>query len=358
MKKFYKKHPLIVILTSVIAAIIIGTIGLSALLLPKQKTSKQDSYALYTVKVEADNIFKGNVTAKTSIDYREDVTLGELSQVNVTDGQEVKSGDVLLTYTKSSEDLSSQEFAVKSAENDLANAQADVAESEKKDAKLRTDFNKTKDESEKQSINSQIESNNEAWKAAQRSVTAATLARDQAQASLASQKDKQTATVTAKTDGLVIMGTKSETSPLLSVVSRETLVNGKTSEYDYDKLKVNDVVSVETVDLSKKVTGKISYISPVPDKATSETSSSQYNFKVVLDEPLQNGYTVQIHRPNETLYIPKTSVKNGKVYMKRGGKFSKVAVETKESGSRLQVISGLNSGDKIIEEAAAYVDTP
>ena len=64
MKKFYKKHPLIVILTSVIAAIIIGTIGLSALLLPKQKTSKQDSYALYTVKVEADNIFKGNVTAK------------------------------------------------------------------------------------------------------------------------------------------------------------------------------------------------------------------------------------------------------------------------------------------------------
>ena len=166
MKKFYKKHPLIVILTSVIAAIIIGTIGLSALLLPKQKTSKQDSYALYTVKVEADNIFKGNVTAKTSIDYREDVTLGELSQVNVTDGQEVKSGDVLLTYTKSSEDLSSQEFAVKSAENDLANAQADVAESEKKDAKLRTDFNKTKDESEKQSINSQIESNNEAWKAA------------------------------------------------------------------------------------------------------------------------------------------------------------------------------------------------
>lgn len=358
MKKFYKKHPLIVILTSVIAAIIIGTIGLSALLLPKQKTSKQDSYALYTVKVEADNIFKGNVTAKTSIDYREDVTLGELSQVNVTDGQEVKSGDVLLTYTKSSEDLSSQEFAVKSAENDLANAQADVAESEKKDAKLRTDFNKAKDESEKQSINSQIESNNEAWKVAQRSVTAAILARDQAQATLTNQKDKQTATVTSKTDGVVIMGNKSETAPLLSVISRDTLVHGKVSEYDYDKLKVDDVVKVETVDLTKKVTGKISYISPVPDKATSETTSSQYNFKVVLDEPLQNGYTVQIHRPNEVLYIPKSAVKNGKVYLKSGGKFSKVAVETKEIGSRLQVISGLTSGDKIIEEATAYVDTP
>ncbi|NLH35437.1 MAG: hypothetical protein GX453_05360, partial [Lactococcus chungangensis] len=102
----------------------------------------------------------------------------------------------------------------------------------------------------------------------------------------------------------------------------------------------------------------ISYISPVPDKATSETTSSQYNFKVVLDEPLQNGYTVQIHRPNEVLYIPKSAVKNGKVYLKSGGKFSKVAVETKEIGSRLQVISGLTSGDKIIEEATAYVDTP
>lgn len=145
MKKFYKKHPLIVILTSVIAAIIIGTIGLSALLLPKQKTSKQDSYALYTVKVEADNIFKGNVTAKTSTDYREDMSLGELSQVNVSDGQEVKAGDVLLTYTKSSDDLSSQEFAIKSAENDLANAQADVVETENKDAKLRKKYDKAKE---------------------------------------------------------------------------------------------------------------------------------------------------------------------------------------------------------------------
>ncbi|MFZ2347989.1 MAG: biotin/lipoyl-binding protein [Lactococcus chungangensis] len=166
MKKFYQKYPLVVILTSIITTIIIGIVVLSALLLPKLKSSKQENYTLYAVKAQADNIFKGNVTAKTSTDYREDMSLGELSQVNVTDGQEVKAGDVLLTYTKSSEDLSSQEFAVKSAENDLANAQADVAESEKKDAKLRTDFNKTKDESEKQSINSQIESNNEAWKAA------------------------------------------------------------------------------------------------------------------------------------------------------------------------------------------------
>ncbi|WP_314088560.1 efflux RND transporter periplasmic adaptor subunit [Lactococcus chungangensis] len=358
MKKFYQKYPLVVILTSIITTIIIGIVVLSALLLPKPKSSKQENYSLYTVKAQADNIFKGSVMAKSSTDYRENVALGELSQVNVSDGQEVKAGDILLTYTKLSDDLSSQEFAVKSAENDLANAQADVAEAEKKDAKLRTDFNKAKDDSERQSINAQIESNNEAWKAAQRSVTASILARDQAQVALSSQKEKQTATETSKTDGIVIMGTKSETSPLLSIVSRETLVQGKVSEYDYDKLKLDDMVTVETVDLSKKVTGKISYISPVPDKATSETSSSQYNFKVVLDEPLQNGYTVQIHRPNETLYIPKTSVKNGKVYMKRGGKFSKVAVETKESGSRLQVISGLNSGDKIIEEAAAYVDTP
>lgn len=100
---------------------------------------------LYTVKLEADNIFKGNVTAKTSTDYREDMSLGELSQVNVSDGQEVKAGDVLLTYTKSSDDLSSQEFAIQSAENDLANAQADVVETENKDAKLRKKYDKAKE---------------------------------------------------------------------------------------------------------------------------------------------------------------------------------------------------------------------
>lgn len=37
--------------------------------------------------------------AKSSTDYRENVALGELSQVNVSDGQEVKAGDILLTYT-------------------------------------------------------------------------------------------------------------------------------------------------------------------------------------------------------------------------------------------------------------------
>lgn len=358
MKKFYKKHPLLVILTSVITATILGIVMLSALLLPRQKSSQQENYTLYTVEKQADNLFKGSVTAKTATDYREDATLGELSQVNVTDGQAVKAGDVLLTYTKSSDDLSSQEFAVKSAENDLANAQADLAEAENKDARLRAKFNQAKEESEKQDINAQIETNNEAWKAAQRLVTASILARDQAQATLTAQKSKQTATVTSKTDGIIVMGTKSETAPLLSVVSRETLVTGKVSEYDYDKLKLDDMVSVETVDLKKKVTGKIAYLSPVPEKATAETSASYYTFKVTLDEPLQNGYTVQIHLPNETLYIPKSAVTNGQVYVKSGKTFNKVAVETQANGERLAVLSGLNSGDKIIKEATDYVDTP
>jgi HlyD family secretion protein len=62
------------------------------------------------------------------------------------------------------------------------------------------------------------------------------------------------------------MGTDSETSPLLSIVSQDTFVQGEVSEYDYDILKINDSVNIETVDLKRKVTGKISYISPVPEK--------------------------------------------------------------------------------------------
>ena len=357
MKKMYKKHPVVVILTSIISIMIIGIVVLSTVL-PKGNSSKTKDYSLYTVKAQADDIFKGSVIAKTSTDYRDDAALGELSQVNVSDGQEVKAGDVLLTYTKPTDDLSSQEFAIKGAENDLANAQADLAEAEKKDVKLRNDFNKSKDDSERQAINAQIETNHESWKAAQRAITTSVLARDQAKAALDGQKAKQTATVTAKTDGFVIMGNKSETSPLLSVVSRDTLVNGKVSEYDYDKLKVNDVVTVETIDLAKKITGKITYISPVPEKASSETAASQYVFKVNLDEHLQNGYTVQIHKLNETLYIPKSAVKKGKVYLKNGKNFDRVAVETKETTSGLQVVSGLKKGDKLIKEASDYVDTP
>ncbi len=41
-----------------------------------------------------------------------------------------------------------------------------------------------------------------------------------------------------------------------------------------------------------------------------------------------------------------------------GKKFDRVAVETKETTSGLQVISGLKIGDKLIKEASDYVDTP
>ncbi|GFH41570.1 RND transporter [Lactococcus hodotermopsidis] len=359
MKKFYKKHPLIVLLSSIGAAIVVGIIALSLFLLPSKGTAKKSTTPdLYTVKKQADSIFRGNVSAKSSTDYFEDPTLGEVSQVNVTDGQEVKTGDVLLTYTKQLNDLSAQEFAVKNAENSLANAQADMAEAERKGATLSAKFDKAKEELERQEINAQIEANNEAWKAAQRAVASANLACEEARTSFESQKNNQTTTVKSKTDGIVIMGTKSETSPKLSVVSRETLVNGKVTEYDYDKLQNDAVVSVETVDLSKKVTGKITYISPVPEKSATESSSSNYSFRVALDEPLQNGYTVQIHLPDSAIYIPKSAVKNGQVYVKNGKNFDKVAVETQKAGGRLQVLSGLKVGDKIVKEAADYADKP
>ena len=341
MKVYYKRHPLLVMLISVVLSIVLGIIVLSVFVLHKGKKNQTHTYATYTVESQADSLFKGSVVASTFADYTKDVSLGELSKVNVIEGQEIKAGDVLLTYTKSSNELSSQEFTVKSAENELVNAKADMTEVENKDVSLRTKFTKAKNDAEKQVLNDQIETNNEALKTAQRALTTASLALEQAQTTMANQVAQQTISVTSKTAGNVVMGIDSETGPLLSVVSKETFVLGKVSEYDYDKLKVNDNVKVETVDFKKKVSGKI---------------STQYNFKVNLDEPLQNGYTVQIHLPNASLYIPKSTVKSGYVYIKNGEQFKKVKVDTKEVDGKLQVLSGLKVGDKLIKEASTYVD--
>lgn len=357
MKQVYKKHPHFIILTTIVIAVIAGSAILSALFLTKDKKSKATTYALYTVKQQADSIFKGRVVATSTTEYREDKTLGELEKIQVSDGQEVKAGDVLLTYNRlSTTDISSAAFAVKNAENELANAQEDVAEASNKDATLRDKFAKTSEDSEKDLINDQISVNNETWKAAERSVVAAYLALEQTQATLTNEKTQQTVTVKAKTAGVVVIGSKSETSPLLSVVSRETIVEGIVTEYDYEKIKVNAGVTVKTVDLKKKVTGKISYLSAVPENIADATTSSKYVFKVSLDQSLQNGYTVQVYLPNEGLYIPKSAVKSGRVYVKRGGKFSKQVIETKEVDGRLLLLSGLKVGDKLVKEAADYVD--
>lgn len=356
MKVYYKRHPLLVMLISVVLSIVLGIIVLSVFVLHKGKKNQTHTYATYTVESQADSLFKGSVVASTFADYTKDVSLGELSKVNVIEGQEIKAGDVLLTYTKSSNELSSHEFTVKSAENELVNAKADMTEVENKDVSLRTKFTKAKNDAEKQVLNDQIETNNEALKTAQRALTTASLALEQAQTIMANQVAQQTISVTSKTAGNVVMGIDSETGPLLSVVSKETFVLGKVSEYDYDKLKVNDNVKVETVDFKKKVSGKISFISSVPEKTTGDLTSTQYNFKVNLDEPLQNGYTVQIHLPNASLYIPKSTVKSGHVYIKKGEQFKEVKVDTKEVDGKLQVVSGLKVGDKLIKEASTYVD--
>jgi HlyD family secretion protein len=117
-------------------------------------------------------LFKGTVTANTTTDYTKNTALGELSKIDVIDGQKVNIGDILLTYTSSSDDLSSQEFEVKNSKNNLSNAKSDLLEITNKDVTLRSKLSKVKDNVEKQEITNQIEINNDAWKTAQRAVTA------------------------------------------------------------------------------------------------------------------------------------------------------------------------------------------
>ena len=356
MKKKLQKKPFIFISISIIVLGIIVTTIFSIVLMFKNSSSKNKGYSFYTIQKEPDYLFKGTVTANTTTDYTKNTALGELSKIDVIDGQKVNIGDILLTYTSSSDDLSSQEFEVKNSKNNLSNAKSDLLEITNKDVALRSKLSKVKDNVEKQEITNQIENNNDAWKTAQRAVTAAELVLDQAQNSLNNKIEHQTVSVTSKTAGTVVMGTDSETSPLLSIVSQDTFVQGEVSEYDYDILKINDSVNIETVDLKRKVTGKISYISPVPEKTNDTSSFSIYKFKVNLDDSLQNGYTVQIHLPNTNLYIPKSAVKSGNVYVKDGNTIKKVKVQTKDSDGRLQIESGVKVGDKLIKEATNYVN--
>lgn len=44
------------------------------------------------------------------------------------------------------------------------------------------------------------------------------------------------------------------------------------------------------------------------------------------------------------------------MYIKNGEQFKKVKVDTKEVDGKLQVLSGLKVGDKLIKEASTYVD--
>lgn len=357
MKIFYKQHKIIVILFSIALTFFTATVT-AIILFNASLEGKEAEIATFIVTKQPDDIFKGVVESEMTEKYMMDASLGKLSEINVKDGQEVKVGDTLLTYTQTIDhsdiDLTSFTYAKLTAEQTLFNAKQDLADVQAKDSELRKEFQKV-GEDEKAEIVRSIEANNEAWQTAIREVKSAQLALEEANANLDNAEKKLSQTVkenVVKADfsGIVaISNIQDDSVALVQVISPTTKITAQISEFDLAYIKVGTEVSVQPINSDQKYNGNITNISIIPRAQANDSATAYYDFTVKLEQNLQNGFNVQVHLEKEGYIVPKSAVHNKQVKLKKADKFITADVQIEEVNGKIIVKSGLKKGDMIAE---------
>lgn len=320
-----------IILYIVISCLSITSVVLLGNYFARSSIKKVKKAEFYTVVKKADNIYKGRSESVNIQKVVINPNLVDNLHINVTEGQMVNSGDTLLSYKQKDIDITSLEYAVKNAELSLSAAQALLDASKK-----------NKNSSEDEILQKRQE------------VIAKQLALEEARVKLDEALAKKNVNVVSNTSGYVSFN-KSDTSDnglTVLVYSSKTRVVAKVTEFDYEKIHLDENVKVKILNSDKIILGKVKYISKTPiPSSENDKGVSTYQFIIKPKEPIQNGFGVQVLIGSDEIFIPKTAIHNGKVKLKtRDNKLKEVSVNSVPSGEEMKVISGLKEGDQILKK--------
>ncbi|MDR0879629.1 MAG: hypothetical protein LBN09_02880 [Clostridioides sp.] len=351
-----------------------------------RKEKEASNYTVYKVEKAEPLVFKGNVAAEKTENVFYDATLGKITDIPVSDGFEVKTGERILTYKNEAVQAEAEtqdtgagklKLAVSNAEENLETAKIKLNKYNTKlaDAKYELknlDKSTVEGKQKAQELKATIAQYEEQASAQADVVTQSRQALKAAKAdykdasnSVESTRKKATKHITAPIDGIVFVnksGKSDPTTPVIKIVSKDVVVQGKVSEYDYDKLTVLQKVSVRASNQTQEIGGEIKHIDKLPEEeaassampgvASAPSSVANYNFVVKLDNPIQYGYSVQIKVAQNELRIPQTAlIKEGTreyVYTYKNGRAIRKAIRTENVDGVIVVKDGLKENEKII----------
>lgn len=387
-KKMTKKQK---VRLSIIAGVLAVVLLVGAYIFSKNRASSAEQTSDYqTVKLKKaeDLTFNGAVTASDTQDYNLDSTLGKITQIHVTDGQQVEAGAVLLSYEspeyqsqvdEQNNSLSKLNLALSNAQESLAAAQAKQAKANQQLNEAITNYNNTNENSsedaamKKEQYKSEItqyesalEAANDGVLQAQQMVETAQVDLQSGNQSIANLQNKARTTVNSTTSGVAYINEKGKTDPsvpVVQIVSSDVTIEGKASEYDFQRLQKDQRVTVKPVTSDEEIPGTITDVSQLPEATNAAANASQntstttvsvanYDFTVKPDKPLQYGYNVQISLALDEVRLPSSSVveEDGKQYVfaVKNGKAKKTEVQTEERNGFLVVTAGVKAKDQIV----------
>lgn len=327
------KKKTIVISSIVVAIVLFAFIGLK--LMNKSRAANDINYVgyeIYEVKEVPSLSMSGKIIAnKTQV---LNAPTGKLDELKVKDDQEVKSGDVLLSVTDTSvqDEIKNQKSVVSkanrsvtSANNALNSAQQSYnqADAESK-VGLKGEVNKA--QQDLNDANSDLSDEN---------------------SKLTDLQNKLHVNLTAPFDGVVSVDNSSKDGlPVITINSKQKILQASVSEYDYAKVHVGDVITISGIDGVPTQTTTITKINQVPTNQGKGTS--YYTYSANVNNNFLYGQSVKLKIAQRGLQMPTSAVYKGNIYKVVKGKAQKIKADVTKRGDFYIVNSGVSKGEKIV----------
>lgn len=329
------KKKTIVISSIVVAIVLFAFIGLK--LMNKSRAAndinyEKVGYEIYEVKEVPSLSMSGKIIAnKTQV---LNAPSGKLDELKVKDDQEVKSGDVLLSVTDTSvqDEIKNQKSVVSkanrsvtSANNALNSAQQSYnqADAESK-VGLKGEVNKA--QQDLNDANSDLSDEN---------------------SKLTDLQNKLHVNLTAPFDGVVSVDNSSKDGlPVITINSKQKILQASVSEYDYAKVHVGDVITISGIDGVPTQTTTITKINQVPTNQGKGTS--YYTYSANVNNNFLYGQSVKLKIAQQGLQIPTSAVYKGNIYKVVKDKAQKIKADVTKRGDFYIVNSGVSKGEKIV----------
>lgn len=332
-----KKKKVLIISVVVIAVLMgVGVISLKKMhsrggeMSPEM--SKMEGYVSYLVDKVPDLSLTGKIISEKTQNL---VTPnGKLDQLNVKDGQEVKSGDVILTVTDAQ-----KEEAIENQKSVVNKTKRLVTSTNNALNSAQNTYNQA-DAETKPSLKDAITK-------AQQDLNDANSDLDEENSKLTELQNKLHANLTAPFDGIVSVAESNSKDglPNITISSKKKILQASVSEYDFNKVHVGDEINVTGIEGTPSQKTKITRVNKVPNN---EKGAAYYGVFANANDDFLYGQSVKIKVPQKGIRIPKSTVYKGYIYKVVEGKARKVKADVTKYGDFYIVNSGVSKGEKIV----------
>lgn len=326
IKHWVKNHRKTTIGTAIVLVLLIGMGIINKI--KQNKAALSSRYVVAKVAKTTPLTLTGTVAAQ----QQQVLSLpsGKVQSIGVANGQKVSEGDPLVTtYSESAnEELTDAKQELAKAQRNVTAQQNNVSAAQSEDGTASGSA-------------SSVAQAQASLADAQSDVTAA-------QNKVNTLSQKVTQTLTAPFDGTVTIDDTKQDAPVITIYSNDLKLKTKVSEYNYSKLKTGQAIHVRALATGKQADTTISYLATVP---TTNSQSNGASYEVDADlssKDFMDGQTVKASVAQNQLRIPKSSVKNGQVYVVKNGKAKAVAVSGKRVNEYFEVKSGVKAGQQIV----------